>query len=76
MDEILQYEANTESDNSNVRTDVIETILYQRALKNAQSALEDGYTLSPSFIKQIHQQLFSFGRGASKSPGQFKKEQN
>ena len=67
MDEILQYEADDNGDNLNVRSDIIETILYQRALKNAQNALEDGYSISTSFIKQMHQQLLSFGRGATKS---------
>lgn len=77
IDEILQYEADSDGGLSeNARADVIETILYQRALKNAQSALEDGYNFSLSFIKQMHQQLLSFGRGATKSPGEFKKEQN
>ncbi|MGV3686180.1 MAG: Fic family protein [Daejeonella sp.] len=81
MDEILQFEADEEigGDNaslSNYRSDVFETILYQRALKNAQKGMKDGYGLSTSFIKQMHQQLLHFGRGASKSPGQFKFEQN
>ncbi|MEJ5054718.1 Fic family protein [Sphingobacterium sp. MYb382] len=77
MDEIMQYEADNESlDNPAVRSDVIETILYQRALKNAQEALQDGYGFSIGFIKQMHQQLLYFGRGANKSPGEFKKEQN
>jgi hypothetical protein len=61
MDEILEYEANYEGDNINVRPDIIETILYQRALKNAQSALDEGYSISKSFIRQMHQQLLSFG---------------
>lgn len=77
MDEILQYEADDDgTDSINVRSDVIETILYQRALKNAQKAIIDGYDLSPSFIKQLHQQLLYLGRGANKAPGEFKKEQN
>ena len=76
MDEILQYEADDDGQNQNVRPDVIETVLYQRALKNAQHALEDGYSFSTSFIKQMHQQLLYFGRGATKAPGEFKKEQN
>ncbi len=79
MDEILKYEADHEEDTGNVlnvRSEVIETILYQRALKSAQKALEDGYPFSQSFIKSIHQRLLSFGRGASKSPGEFKTEQN
>ena len=55
IDEILQYEADHDSGLSeNARADVIETILYQRALKNAQEALEDGYQFSLNFIKQMH----------------------
>lgn len=77
MDEILQYEADNDGkDNLNARADVIETILYQRALKGSQKALEDGYPFTLSFIKQMHQQLLYLGRGADKSPGEFKKEQN
>lgn len=79
MDEILRYEADASSDDSNAinfRSEVIETILYQRALKSAQQGMKDGYKLSTSFIKSVHQRLLSFGRGALKSPGQFKTEQN
>lgn len=79
MDEILKYEADHDNglDNAtNVRSEVIETILYQRALRNAQKAMQEGYPLSQSLIKTIHQQLLSFGRGALKSPGQYKNEQN
>ncbi|MBW2646285.1 MAG: Fic family protein [Deltaproteobacteria bacterium] len=79
MDEILKYEADhdVEAGNAtNVRSEVIETILYQRALRATQQAMEEGYPLSQSLIKGIHQRLLSFGRGASKSPGKFKNEQN
>ena len=79
MDEILKYEADhdAETDNTtNVRPEVIETILYQRALRATQDAMEDGYPLSQSLIKGIHQRLLSFGRGATKSPGELKNEQN
>lgn len=79
MDEILKYTADESGDAGNIpnyRSDVIETILYQRALFNAQHAIVDGYTLSSSMIRTIHQQLLSFGRGTTKSPGKFKVEQN
>lgn len=79
MDEILKYEADHGAETGetvNVRSEVIETILYQRALRATQKAMEDGYPLSQSLIKGIHQRLLSFGRGASKSPGAFKNEQN
>jgi Fic family protein len=79
MDEILKFEADSENDSEeakNVRSEVFETILYQRALLNGQRALKDGYPLSQHLIKTLHQQLLSFGRGAQKSPGQYKTEQN
>lgn len=79
MDEILQYEADydeAEAGEASTRSEVIETILYQRALKNAQVAIEQGQPLSQFLIKAAHQQLLSFGRGASKSPGKYKNEQN
>lgn len=79
MDEILKFEADRDNDTEeakNVRSEIFETILYQRALINAQKAMNDGYPLSQHLVKTIHQQLLSFGRGAQKSPGQFKIEQN
>lgn len=79
MDEILKYEAdfqNPEDNVEHVRSEVIETILYQRSLKMAQKALSDRYPISQSMIKGLHQHLLSFGRGAKKSPGEFKIKQN
>ena len=82
MDEIMKFSADEDDSKdgitnpNNYRDDVIETILYQRALSNAQKAFIDGYELTPSVIKTMHRQLLSFGRGARKNPGQFKTEQN
>lgn len=79
LDEIMQYEADYgdgKEHSAQVRSDIIETILYQRTLKNVQQAMSDGYPLSKSLIKTMHEQLLSKGRGAKKSPGQFKNEQN
>ena len=79
MDEILKYEAEQGEDfdiSQNYRLEVVETYLYQRALKSAQKAIEDGQPVSQFLIKAAHQVLLSFGRGAAKSPGQYKNEQN
>jgi len=80
MDEILRYEADKPSDSelnpNSVRSEVLETILYRRALANAQHAMSEGYQLSQSFVKTLHEQLLFMGRGAKKSPGEFKREQN
>jgi Fic family protein len=78
MDEILRYEADHDEvgGDSNTRSEVIETLLYQRALKGAQQAMEGGQPLSEFLIKAAHQRLLSFGRGATKNPGRYKTEQN
>lgn len=76
MDEILQFEADHKKGetSSNVRSEVIETIFYSRALSNAQKLIEEGYPLTKSLVKTIHQQLLSYGRDSTKSPGEFKTE--
>lgn len=79
MDEILRYEADHAEgvdDTENARAEVVETILYQRALRAGQASMEDGRPFTQSLIKALHQRLLSFGRGAEKSPGEFKTEQN
>lgn len=80
LDEILQLQAEFDDDDlraaSAYRSDVIEAALYRRALGTAQARLEEGQALSESLVKSIHRQLLSFGRGAHKSPGQYKREQN
>jgi Fic family protein len=79
MDEILIYEADYEEHTDRtapVRSEVIETALYYRALKAAQKAIEEGQPISQFLIKAAHQKLLSLGRGAEKSPGTYKNEQN
>ncbi len=79
MDEILMYEAEydeAEPNPSMVRSEIVETILYERALTTAQKELESGHKISEWLIRAMHARLLSFGRGASKSPGQYKSEQN
>lgn len=79
MDEILQLEAEYADDedaSTEFRWDAIETALYRRALNAAQEQLDEERPLSESLLRSIHQQLLSFGRGARKSPGHYKTEQN
>ncbi len=79
VDEILRYEADHEEgaeETAAVRQEVIETILYRRALNTAVHAIEEGQPISPWLVKALHKRLLSFGRGMSKAPGEFKKEQN
>jgi Fic family protein len=79
MDEILLYEAeytHGEQNNTQVRSEIIETILYQRALITAQNEIESGKKISEWLIRSMHAKLLSYGRGAEKSPGRYKNEQN
>ncbi len=79
MDEIFQLEAEYGDDvaaASEFRSDAVETLLYRLALNTARAQIDAGRPLSVSLVKSIHQQLLSAGRGARKSPGAFKTEQN
>jgi Fic family protein len=79
MDEIMRLQAEFSEQaqpDQERRSDAVETWLYQRALRTAQQQMQDGRPLSVSLVRSIHQQLLSFGRGAQKSPGAFKTEQN
>jgi len=79
VDEILEYESDDETSKDEagtVRSDIIETILYRRALNYAQADMEEGRPMNQGLLRSMHQLLLSFGRGAAKSPGQFKGEQN
>ena len=79
IDEILQYEAELGDEgvpSANVRSDVIETYLYQHALKVGQDALAEGKPFSEWLVRGLHGVLLSFGRGAEKAPGEYKVVQN
>lgn len=80
IEEVYRLEAEEEAGSSDpyreARNDDVETFLYSRALRNAQQALAEGAPLGEHLIRTAHQQLLSFGRGASKRPGSYKVEQN
>ncbi len=58
------------------RSETFEVLLYTRAMQKAEIALQAGYPISETLIREMHQTLLSFGRGASKRPGEYKTEQN
>jgi Fic family protein len=78
LEEVLRLEASNSanrSDGAN-RNDTVEVALYARALRRAEKQMSDGYRLSEHLIKSAHQTLLSYGRGAEKSPGHYKMQQN
>ncbi|MEZ5064062.1 MAG: Fic family protein [bacterium] len=56
--------------------DVVEVSNYVGALDHGLRRLRDGFPLSNRLIRQIHAELLSRGRGADKSPGEFRRTQN
>lgn len=71
-----EEDAGTPDPYREARNDDIETLLYSRALRNAQQALADGAPLGEYLIRTAHQQLLFLGRGARKRAGSYKVEQN
>jgi len=80
LDEVLQYGADegtgSKKDIQRTRSETIEVYAYQLAMRRAQKALEEGQPFSEHLIKATHASLLAFGRGAEKSPGKYKTEQN
>ncbi len=80
LDEVLRIEAEGADSDADAfrhsRSEAVETYLYTRAMQRIQQEIEGGRPLSEFLIRQAHQILLSFGRGAAKSPGSYKTEQN
>lgn len=80
LDEVLRIEAEGDADQElafrTARSEAVETFLYTRAMQRLQREIEAGRPLSEHLIRSAHQILLSFGRGATKSPGAYKTEQN
>lgn len=79
LDEILRIQADDEDNedpDSSYRSEAIEVFSYTRAVKRAQAMIDSGIPISSRLIREAHSQLLFFGRGADKTPGEFKRDQN
>jgi len=56
--------------------DVVEVSNYVRAMEHGLQRLRNGFPLSNRLVREIHEILLSRGRGAGKSPGEFRRSQN
>ncbi|MCA1792035.1 MAG: Fic family protein, partial [Thioalkalivibrio sp.] len=56
--------------------DVTEVSNYVRALEHGLKRIRSGFPLSNRLIREVHEVLLSRGRGAGKSPGEFRRSQN
>jgi len=56
--------------------DVRETSNYIAAMRHGLERMKNGFPLSLRLIREIHELLLSGGRGAERSPGEFRRSQN
>lgn len=78
LEEVLRLEADAGDEGlpANAREADLEVALYARALRQAESALRDGYRFSDHVLRSAHRTLLYTGRGARNRPGDYKVEQN
>lgn len=74
MDEVLGYDAGEEMVTTSLRDDAIEITNYRDALEQGIAMLTKK-PLGENTLKELHQILLSKGRGANRSPGEFRKTQ-
>ncbi len=56
--------------------DVVEVSNYVAALEHGMSRLRGGFPLSNRLLREVHEKLLAYGRGADKQPGEFRRSQN
>jgi Fic family protein len=56
--------------------DVVEVSNYVRALEHGLKRIRGGFPPSNRLVREVHEILLSRGRGAGKSPGEFRRSQN
>ncbi len=79
LEEVLRYEADHEEGEKAIaqhRVEAIEVFLYGQAMRDAQKQIESGQPVSEFLLRTVHRRLLDFGRGADKSPGEYKTAQN
>ena len=72
MGEVLEFEAGRPPDSHERRDDIQEVINYRRAMAHAEHMLET-VPLSLRVVRDAHRVLMSGARGASKSPGEYRR---
>jgi Fic family protein len=56
--------------------DVVEVSNYVAALEHGMARLREDFPLSNRLLREVHGKLLARGRGAEKSPGEFRRSQN
>ncbi len=76
IDEVLKYEVNLIPESVSKQQDIKEVLNYRTAMRNAIGWIERQLPLNNALICNIQKELMTGVRGANKSPGQIRKEQN
>lgn len=76
IDEVLKYEVNLIPASFSKQQDIQEVLNYRTAMRNAIGWIERKLPLNNALICNIQKELMTGVRGANKSPGQIRKEQN
>lgn len=71
LSDLLAYEARDVP--GTPEADVQEVSCYVRALQHGSSRMAEDFPLSLRLIREIHAELLASGRGAKKSPGEFRR---
>ncbi len=75
LEEVLQQDAGIDQGSEFKRDEIFEVLNYRKALSLAEDASSER-PLSLSFVRQLHTYLLTGVRGAEKTPGEFRKDQN
>ncbi|MCK4577773.1 MAG: Fic family protein [Candidatus Marinimicrobia bacterium] len=75
LDEVLEHEAGQLSTDPDKTHDIQEILNYRRVLRLASDTLKDR-PLSLGLLQQMHKILMDSVRGQTKTPGEFRKNQN
>ena len=76
VDQVMIHESEEKDRPDQHNQDVSEVTACVRTLSDAQREVDNGRPISESLIRQAHATLLQAGRGAQKSPGAYKAEQN
>ncbi|WP_077035145.1 Fic family protein [Pelomonas sp. KK5] len=74
VDEVLEFEAGMEFDGPKVH-DIQEVVNYRKTLVMASEALSER-AITLGLVRQMHALLMDSVRGANKTPGEFRRDQN
>ena len=74
--ELLNFEAQIAPEDADKLADIQEVSNYRIAMQAAVKWIEQGFRVNSGLIRSIHKDLMQGVRGANKSPGEFRKEQN